>query len=144
MCGICGVLEFDRNCPVRRPVLEAMNRRIAHRGPDDDGFYLNENVGLAMRRLSIIDLSTGQQPITNEDRSVWIVYNGEIYNYRELRQRLLEQGHSLHTHSDTETVVHLYEEYGRDCVKHLRGMYAFALWDDKRRVLLLARDRLGI
>ena len=144
MCGICGVLEFDRNRPVRRSTLEAMNRKITHRGPDEDGFYVSENVGLAMRRLSIIDLSTGHQPITNEDRSIWIVYNGEIYNYRELRQRLLEQGHSLHTHSDTETVVHLYEEYGRDCVKHLRGMFAFALWDERRRVLLLARDRLGI
>jgi len=144
MCGICGILNFDRRNPVSRPVLESMNRQIAHRGPDDQGFYVSDNVGLAMRRLSIIDLQTGQQPISNEDGTVWIVFNGEIYNYRELRQGLLAGGHRLRTHSDTETIVHLYEEYGHDCVRHLRGMFAFVIWDAKRRRLLAARDRLGI
>jgi asparagine synthase (glutamine-hydrolysing) len=121
-----------------------MNQQIAHRGPDDDGFYVCENVGLAMRRLSIIDVQTGHQPISNEDQSLWIVFNGEIYNHRELRQDLEARGHRYRTRSDTETIVHLYEQYGSDCVKHLRGMFAFAIWDQPRQRLFLARDRLGI
>lgn len=144
MCGICGVMNFDRNRAVERSTLEAMNRQIVHRGPDEDGFYVNENVGLAMRRLSIIDLKTGQQPVTNEDRTIWLVYNGEIYNHQELRPGLEAKGHRYRSRSDTETIVHLYEEYGRDCVKHLRGMFAFVLWDTRRRVLFAARDRVGI
>jgi asparagine synthase (glutamine-hydrolysing) len=144
MCGICGAFYFRPQRSVERQTLEAMNRQIVHRGPDDQGFHLDRNVGLAMRRLSIIDLRTGHQPMPNEDDSVWIVLNGEIYNHRELRKPLEQKGHRYRTQSDTETIVHLYEEYGRDCVRHLRGMFAFAIWDTKRRVLLLARDRLGI
>ncbi len=144
MCGICGVLELEDGRSVDRAVIEKMNEQITHRGPDDDGVYLSDGVGLAMRRLSIIDLSTGHQPISNEDGSVWIVFNGEIYNYARLREDLVSRGHVFSTQSDTETIVHLYEEYGRDCVEHLRGMFAFAIWDAPRRRLLLARDRLGI
>ncbi len=121
-----------------------MNQQIAHRGPDDDGFFVRENVGLATRRLSIIDVQTGHQPICNEDETVWIVFNGEIYNHRELRQRLESQGHCYRTRSDTETIVHLYEQYGSNCVQHLRGMFAFAIWDQTKQSLFLARDRLGI
>jgi asparagine synthase (glutamine-hydrolysing) len=121
-----------------------MNRQIVHRGPDDDGFFVEGNIGLAVRRLSIIDLKTGHQPLSNEDQSVWIVFNGEIYNHKELRADLERRGHRYRTHSDTETIVHLYEEYGHDCVKYLRGMFAFALWDCRYKTLLAARDRLGI
>jgi asparagine synthase (glutamine-hydrolysing) len=144
MCGICGVFYSDRTQRMNRDTLVAMNRQIVHRGPDDAGFLVEENVGLAMRRLSIIDIQTGHQPISNEDESVWIVFNGEIYNHQDLRRDLESRGHRYHTRSDTETIVHLYEEYGRDCVKHLRGMFAFAIWDRTRRSLFLARDRLGI
>jgi asparagine synthase (glutamine-hydrolysing) len=144
VCGICGVIHFDRQRNVERAVLEAMNNQILHRGPDDAGFYVSGNVGLAMRRLSIIDLKTGQQPISNEEGTVWIVYNGEIYNHSKLRSRLEARGHHYRTKSDTETIVHLYEEYGRDCVRHLRGMFAFAIWDERRRRFFAARDRLGI
>ena len=144
MCGICGVMNFSRWHHVERSALEAMNQQIVHRGPDDAGFYLSENVGLAMRRLSIIDLQSGQQPVTNEDGTIWLVYNGEIYNHRELRKQLEARGHHFCSRSDTETIVHLYEEYGRDCVQHLRGMFAFALWDARKRRLFAARDRLGI
>src|ERR1700674_4461615 len=144
MCGICGVFNFDRQSRVEQSVLEAMNRQIVHRVPDDSGFYVSENVGLAMRRLSIVDLQTGQQPVSNEDGTVWLVYNGEIYNHAELRAHLEARGHRYHSRSDTETIVHLYEEYGRDCVRHLRGMFAFALWDARKRRFFAARDRLGI
>jgi asparagine synthase (glutamine-hydrolysing) len=121
-----------------------MNRQITHRGPDDDGFFVDGNVGLGMRRLSIIDVQTGHQPLSNEDGSVWIVFNGEIYNHRELHTDLNASGHRYRTQSDTETIVHLYEEYGKNCVLHLRGMFAFAIWDRSRRCLFIARDRLGI
>ena len=144
MCGICGLMYTDRGQKVLRSSLEAMNRQIVHRGPDEDGFYVSENIGLAMRRLSIIDLKTGQQPVTNEGGTVWIVYNGEIYNHQELRRQLEARGHRYRSRSDTETIVHLYEEYGRECVKHLRGMFAFAIWDARKRSLFVARDRLGI
>jgi asparagine synthase (glutamine-hydrolysing) len=144
MCGICGIFYSNRDWRVSGDVLAGMNRRIAHRGPDDEGFFVEENVGLAMRRLSIIDAKTGHQPLSNENQDVWIVYNGEIYNHAELRVDLEAKGHSYRTRSDTETIVHLYEEYGRDCVKHLRGMFAFVIWDRRRRVLFAARDRLGI
>ena len=144
MCGICGILRFDAASRVERDSLEGMNQRIVHRGPDDAGFYLQGNVGLAMRRLSIIDVQSGHQPISNEDGSIWIVYNGEIYNHQELRQDLEKRGHHYRTRSDTETVIHLYEEYGRDCVKHLRGMFAFVIWDTRSKTLFAARDRLGI
>src|SRR5947207_2112007 len=144
MCGICGIFYPDARQSVPRDTLNGMNHEIVHRGPDDEGFFVEKNIGLAMRRLSIIDVQTGQQPITNEDESLWIVYNGEIYNHRELRVRLEARGHRYRTQSDTETIVHLYEEYGRDCVKHLRGMFAFAIWDRRSRRLFIARDRLGI
>jgi asparagine synthase (glutamine-hydrolysing) len=125
-------------------MLARMNRRIVHRGPDDEGFFIEENVGLAMRRLSIIDVKSGHQPLSNENRDVWIVYNGEIYNHADLRADLETKGHQYRTRSDTETIVHLYEEYGRECVKYLRGMFAFVIWDRRKRVLFAARDRLGI
>jgi asparagine synthase (glutamine-hydrolysing) len=144
MCGICGVVNSRSLDPVEREALAAMNRRIAHRGPDDEGFYVGQGIGLAMRRLSIIDLATGHQPISNEDGTLWIVYNGEIYNHAQLRRELEERGHQYRTQSDTETILHLYEEYGRDSVSRLRGMFAFAIWDERRRRLFAARDRLGI
>jgi len=121
-----------------------MNQRIEHRGPDDDGFLVEDNVGLAMRRLSIIDVKTGHQPICNETSDIWIVFNGEIYNHQQLRGQLEDEGHRYRTCSDTETIIHLYEEYGSRCVEHLRGMFAFAIWDRRKRVLFCARDRLGI
>jgi len=143
MCGICGIFSADQR-RVERARLAEMNAQILHRGPDDDGFYVEGNVGLAMRRLSIIDIKTGHQPISNEDENLWIVYNGEIYNHEELRADLQSRGHRYRTKSDTETIVHLYEEYGKDCVQHLRGMFAFAIWDRRKKNLFIARDRLGI
>jgi asparagine synthase (glutamine-hydrolysing) len=144
MCGICGIFHSEPDQSVNRDALASMNQQIVHRGPDDDGFFVEKNVGLAMRRLSIIDVQTGHQPICNEDESVWIVFNGEIYNHRDLRNDLQARGHRYRTRSDTETIVHLYEEYGKDCVHHLRGMFSFAIWDRSRRCLFIARDRLGI
>src|SRR5438132_8296751 len=144
MCGICGIVYSGEERRVQRDTLAQMNTQIVHRGPDDDGFFVEGNVGLAMRRLSIIDIRTGQQPISNEDKSLWIVYNGEIYNHRELRSKLEARGHRYRTKSYTETIVHLYEEYGRDCAQHLRGMFAFAIWDPEKGTLFIARDRLGI
>ena len=144
MCGICGIFYPGARHAVDRQLLETMNRQITHRGPDDDGFYLEDDVGLAMRRLSIIDVKTGHQPISNENDTVWIVFNGEIYNHKELRSKLEHLGHHYRTQSDTETIVHLYEQYGRDCVTYLRGMFAFAIWDRRHKVLFAARDRLGI
>jgi asparagine synthase (glutamine-hydrolysing) len=131
------------DAPVDRHLLERMTEAIRHRGPDDDGFYFNNGVGLGMRRLAIIDLKTGHQPIHNRDRSKWLVFNGEIYNYRELRQKLEKLGHVFYTSSDTEAVVAAYDQYGTDCPKHLRGMFAFAIWDDRDKSLFLARDRVG-
>jgi asparagine synthase (glutamine-hydrolysing) len=144
MCGIAGVVRFSRNERVDPATIRQMCRAMLHRGPDDEGAYTNGSVGLGMRRLSIIDLATGHQPISNEDGTLWIVFNGEIYNHVALRAQLIERGHRYATHSDTETIIHLYEEYGRDCVQHLRGMFAFAIWDERSRTLFVARDRLGI
>src|SRR6202047_411150 len=144
MCGICGIFHSEPGQRVNHDVLMPMNQQIVHRGPDDDGFFVEENVGLAMRRLSIIDIRTGHQPITNENQTLWIVFNGEIYNHQELRKDLEPRGHRYRTKSDTETIVHLYEQYGDDCVRHLRGMFAFAIWDRSTRSLFIARDRLGI
>jgi asparagine synthase (glutamine-hydrolysing) len=142
MCGIVGIVRHDENA-VDRNVLAEMCEAIRHRGPDEDGFYLHKSVGLAMRRLAIIDLKGGQQPIHNEDRSAWIVFNGEIYNYRELRERLEKLGHAFRTDCDTEVIIHAYEQYGSDCPKYLRGMFAFAIWDERAQELFLARDRVG-
>ncbi len=144
MCGIAGVMYADRSRPVDRAVLEAMSDAIAHRGPDAEGFWLDPGLGLAHRRLSIIDLAGGDQPIGNEDDSIQVVFNGEIYNYQTLRADLEARGHRFRTHSDTEILVHQYEEDGERLVERLRGMFAFALWDRPRRRLVLARDRLGI
>ena len=143
MCGIYGVLQLDGE-PVSTAVLDGMGRRTIHRGPDDEGAYADGPVALGMRRLSIIDVAGGHQPLSNEDGTLWLVANGEIYNYRELRQRLAAQGHRFKTASDCETLLHLYEQYGDDCVQHVNGMFAFALWDAKRQRLIVARDRLGI
>ncbi len=143
MCGIAGILRFDGG-PVELADVRAMTDAISHRGPDDEGFYCGAGVGIGMRRLSIIDRAHGQQPIGNENGSIWVVFNGEIYNFEELRRTLRGRGHTLKTASDTETIVHLYEDHGPECVHHLRGMFAFALWDEPRRTLLLARDRVGI
>lgn len=142
MCGIVGIINGNGS-GVDRSVLERMNAAIIHRGPDEDGFYVNANVGLAMRRLSIIDLASGQQPIHNADKTKWLVFNGEIYNYQSLREDLIARGHTLYTRSDTEAVLHLYDEYGVDCLELLRGMFAFAIWDETDRSLFLARDRVG-
>ena len=143
MCGICGVLDLKHTDAPQRSLLERMCHVILHRGPDDEGHYVGKGVGLAMRRLSIIDLSGGHQPMPNEDESVWVVNNGEIYNFLELRDQLLKQGHVFRTNSDTEVLVHLYEQEGLDFVKRLRGMFAVAVWDVPRRRLVLARDRVG-
>ena len=143
MCGIAGIVSLEGK-PVLEQELRNMCSAIAHRGPDDEGFYFQTGVGLGMRRLSIIDLDSGRQPVSNEDGTVWVVFNGEIYNFQELRQQLKGRGHVFSTHGDTETIVHLYEEYGNHCVDHLRGMFAFALWDERHKRLLVARDRLGI
>ena len=143
MCGICGVLEL-RGGRFREEDLHAMSNTLLHRGPDDQGNFLAGPVALGFRRLSIVDLAGGHQPMANEDGTIWIVFNGEIYNHRELRPALEQRGHRYATNSDTETILHLYEEYGQHCVHHLRGMFAFALWDARRKKLFCARDRLGI
>jgi len=143
MCGICGIFDLS-GAPVQQPTLETMIASIRHRGPDDEGYYLDGNLGLGNCRLSIIDLEGGHQPICNEDETVWIVHNGEVYNYLELRATLLSQGHRFRTNTDTEVVLHLYEQHGEACVRQLNGMFAFAIWDSRRRRLFLARDRLGI
>jgi len=144
MCGICGKFELDLQARVSPALVKAMADTISHRGPDDEGYYVSGPIGLGFRRLSIIDLNTGHQPISNEDGSVWIVFNGEIYNYQELREHLLSRGHVFKTRTDTEVIVHLYEEFGEGCVDKLRGMFAFAIWDNRNKLLFIARDRLGI
>jgi asparagine synthase (glutamine-hydrolysing) len=141
MCGIAGKISLKE--PVDPRLIAKMCGTIAHRGPDSYGAFIEGGVGLGIQRLAIIDLETGDQPIFNEDRSVVVVLNGEIYNFQELRAQLSKSGHTFSTRSDTEVIVHLYEEYGDDCVRHLRGMFAFALWDNRRQRLLLARDRIG-
>ncbi|MFH1618873.1 MAG: asparagine synthase (glutamine-hydrolyzing) [bacterium] len=142
MCGICGKLNFSGE-PVSEGELRRMNSLMLHRGPDDEGYFTGDGIGLAMRRLSIIDLSTGRQPISNEDRTIWVILNGEIYNFCEIREGLEKRGHVFSTRSDTEAIVHLYEEKGEECVQELRGMFAFALWDSRGKKLMLARDRVG-
>ena len=145
MCGITGILNLDEPRPIDRDVLADMNRVITHRGPDADGFHEEAGrVGLAMRRLEIIDREGGRQPMANEDGTIHLVFNGEIYNFQELRQDLETRGHTFRTRSDTEVIVHAYEEHGDECVTLLRGMFTFALWDARRQRLLLARDRAGI
>ena len=157
MCGICGIINFKGEF-ISQNLIQQMNNTLIHRGPDDEGYYFNQqkiansgqrigdrpSVALAHRRLSIIDLDTGHQPMSNEDGTVWIVFNGEIYNFIKLREKLIKKGHQFRTKSDTEVIIHTYEEYGIDCLNHFNGMFAFALWDEKNNMLFLARDRLGI
>ncbi|MDD5546625.1 MAG: asparagine synthase (glutamine-hydrolyzing) [Candidatus Omnitrophica bacterium] len=143
MCGICGILDFNKSGSVDPNSIKRMCDELRHRGPDDEGLYSNGRIGLGIRRLSVIDLVTGHQPVHNEDKKIWVVMNGEIYNFRDLRDGLEGKGHKFYTKSDTEVLVHLYEEYGENCVQHLRGMYAFAIWDERRDKLTLARDRVG-
>src|ERR1039458_1603022 len=143
MCGICGIYEPGLETPVDAGVLRRMADTLQHRGPDDEGFYRAPGIGLGHRRLSIIDLGGGHQPLANEDESVWIAFNGEIYNYEELNRKYLSTGHHFRTRSDTETIVHLYEELGEACFAELRGMFALALWDARKKRLVLARDRIG-
>lgn len=144
MCGITGILYFNRDRSVSEALLERMCKTIHHRGPDDGGVYVKGNVGLGFRRLAIIDLSpTGHQPMCNEDGTVWIAFNGEIYNYPELREDLIKKGHTFRSRSDTETIIHLWEEEGEGCVEKLRGMFAIAIWDSNHNTLFLARDREG-
>src|SRR5712692_4783651 len=147
MCGICGVLAFGPSAaPVDEPMLRAMADTLQHRGPDADGYFVSPDrtVGLGFRRLSIVDLATGDQPMCNEDASIWLVFNGEIYNHADHRPGLEARGHRFRSRGDGEVILHLYEEYGPDCIHHLRGMFAFALWDSRPRRLLLARDRIGV
>lgn len=147
MCGICGIVDYSRNSSLTDDMIRRMCTAMTHRGPDDEGIFIKKglpSVGLGHRRLSIIDLSlAGHQPMTNEDESVRLVFNGEVYNYKELRAGLEVKGHKFFSHTDIETVIHLYEEYGEDCVKYLRGMFAFAIWDEKQDRLFFARDRIG-
>jgi asparagine synthase (glutamine-hydrolysing) len=144
MCGICGKLMLGNEATVSPELVKAMADTIYHRGPDDDGYYVSGPIGLGFRRLSIIDLQRGHQPVSNEDGTVQIIFNGEIYNYQELRAFLLSKGHVFKTQSDTEVIVHLYEEFGPPCVEKLRGMFAFAIWNENTKTLFLARDRVGI
>src|ERR1035441_3026112 len=142
MCGIAGVVSTTRESNITEALVRHMCSQIVYRGPDDEGLYVADGAGLGMRRLSIIDLSGGHQPVFNEDRSAWIVFNGEIYNFPELRPELESRGHRFYTNTDTEVIIHLYEEMGADCVKKLRGMFALAIYDKTKRKLTLARDRL--
>ncbi len=144
MCGIVGIVDVSGKRPIDRDLVSRLNETQHHRGPDEGGLHVEPGVGLGHRRLSIIDLSTGQQPLSNEDGSVVVVYNGEIYNYQELIPELTKLGHTFRTRSDTEVIVHAWEEWGEDCVRRFRGMFAFALWDRRRETLFLARDRLGV
>src|SRR5262247_1664386 len=144
MCGIAGIVSLNSREPVDQARVKRMRDVLRHRGPDGEGLWAEGPVGLGHRRLSIVDVAGGHQPMANEDETVWITYNGEIYNHAELRTGLEARGHRYRTRSDTETILHLYEELADACVERLQGMFAFALWDRARRRLLLARDRLGI
>jgi asparagine synthase (glutamine-hydrolysing) len=143
MCGIAGIINFTETA-VDEALLRSMCESIAYRGPDDEGFLLDHNIGLGHKRLSIIDLASGHQPLCNEDESIWIVYNGEVYNYPELRMALIQKGHIFRTHSDTEVILHSYEEFGEDCVNKFNGMFAFVIYDSKKKKIFGARDRFGI
>src|SRR5918992_6086204 len=144
MCGIAGIVGTDGLHPDDLARVPAMRDVIAHRGPDDAGYYADGRAALGHRRLSIVDLASGHQPLANEDETIWIVFNGEIYNHAAVRPELEAAGHRYRTRSDTETIVHAYEQWGDACVDRLRGMFAFAIWDAPKRRLLLVRDRLGV
>lgn len=143
MCGICGVFEYERRTDLPQGMVHKMNQTMIHRGPDDGGVFVGQGIGLGHRRLSIIDLSGGHQPMSNEDETIWVLLNGEIYNYPEIRAELLQRGHIFKTKSDTEAIVHAYEEYAEGCFSRLRGMFSIAIWDSRQRKLVLARDRVG-
>jgi asparagine synthase (glutamine-hydrolysing) len=143
MCGICGFVSNQKLNQDRFSLLNSLNQTLDHRGPDSDGYYINGDVGMGMRRLAIIDIARGDQPIFNEDRSIAIVYNGEIYNFQELRDQLEKYGHIFTTNSDTEVIIHAYEQWGDECLLKFNGMFVFSLWDDKKKRLLIARDRMG-
>src|SRR5512137_2523921 len=144
MCGICGVLNLADGAPADQALLLRMVGSLRHRGPDENGGYRDRHVALGQTRLSIIDLEGGSQPMANEDDSVWIVFNGEIYNYVELADELRAAGHRFKTRSDTEAIIHAYEQWGAECVERFNGQWAFALWDRPRRRLVLSRDRVGV
>src|SRR4030042_6638517 len=144
MCGIAGIFNLHSAKEISMDTLKRMAFMLRHRGPDGFGFYTDENIGLAHARLSIIDLEGGWQPIYNEDKSICIIFNGEIFNYLELRKTLVNKGHEFYTRSDTEVIIHLYEDHGADCLKYLNGQFAFALWDRNNERLFIARDRAGI
>src|SRR5258708_6588820 len=143
MCGISGIMDITGRRPIDSGLLRRMTDSIAHRGPDGSGFHLAPGIGLGHRRLAIIDVAGGHQPLFNEDGSVAVSFNGEIYNFQALADELTEKGHRFRTHSDTEVIVHAWEEWGADCLRRFRGMFAFALWDERQETLFLARDRLG-
>src|SRR5438309_8106637 len=144
MCGICGQHNFGVEAPVLRPDIEDMTRTLVHRGPDDEGYYVAGPVGLGFRRLSIIDLSGGHQPMSDQDESVWIVFNGEIYNFPELKRELQSHGHVFRTNSDTEVIIHGYKQWGDEVLNRLNGMFGLAIWDVKKKRLVVARDPFGI
>ncbi len=144
MCGICGFISLKIQPINKQDIIKKMLEVISHRGPDDEGAFMENHAALGVRRLSVIDLNTGHQPIHNEDSSLWIVHNGEIYNFPELKSFLIKKGHVFYTKSDTEVIIHLYEEYGYECLSKLNGMFAFAIWDKKKNELFIARDRFGI
>ena len=144
MCGICGQIKIASDEPVDQQTIRRMAQTIFHRGPDDDGYFFDGPVGLGFRRLSIIDLSGGHQPMADAEESVWIVFNGEIYNYQELRAELESHGHKFRTNSDTEVIIHGYKQWGNNVFNHLNGMFGVAIWDVKKRRLVVARDPMGI
>ena len=144
MCGICGQYNFGMLEPVRRSEIEAMTRTITHRGPDDEGYYIAGPLGFGFRRLSIIDLAGGHQPMSDQEESVWVIFNGEIYNFLELKSELEAHGHVFRTKSDTEVIVHGYKQWGDEVLNRLNGMFGLAIWDVRQRRLVLARDPFGI
>src|SRR2546428_2956331 len=144
MCGICGQFNFNRQDSVERSILRRMTETMVHRGPDDEGYFVSGPVGLGFRRLSIIDLASGHQPMSDAEETVWIIFNGEIYNYKELRGELQSKGHQFRTNSDTEVIVHGYKEWGTEVFNHLNGMFGLAIWDVQKEHLILARDAMGI
>jgi asparagine synthase (glutamine-hydrolysing) len=144
MCGICGQFNFARNEPVEPATIRRMTDSIRHRGPDDEGYLISGPLGLGFRRLSIIDLAGGHQPMSDAEETVWVIFNGEIYNYRELRAELQSKGHEFRTNSDTEVIIHGYKEWGAEVLDHLNGMFGLAIWDVKKQRLVVARDAMGI
>ena len=144
MCGICGQIKIASDEPVDQETIRRMSQTMFHRGPDDEGYFFDRSLGLGFRRLSIIDLAGGHQPMSDAEESVWIVFNGEIYNYQELRAELEGRGHKFRTSSDTEVIIHGYKQWGTEVFNHLNGMFGVAIWDVKRRRLVVARDAMGI